>query len=68
MAKQETPEERTARFRALSSDKRKSLIRKKLNAQGLREGSGVSGKDLSSYNKEEIIDLLLITKCLSKKK
>ena len=68
MAKQETPEERIARFRALSSDKRKSLIRKKLKRQGLREGSGVSGKDLSPYNKDEIIDLLLITKCLSKKK
>ncbi len=68
MTKNETPEERKARFRALSSDERKSLIKKKLKAQGLREGSGVLGKDLSSYNKEEIIDLILITKCVSKNK
>ena len=66
MTTKETPEERKTHFRALSSDERKSLIRKKLTNQGLREGSGVSGKDLSSYNKEEIIDLLLITKCFSK--
>ncbi len=67
MTTKETPEERKVRFRALSSDERKSLIRKKLTAQGLGEGSGVSGKNLSSYDKEEIIDLLLITKCVSKK-
>ena len=67
MATKETPKERNARFRALSSEERKLLIRKKLSDQGLIEGSGVSGKDLSSYEKEEIIDLLLITKCFSKK-
>ena len=67
MTTKETPEERKARFRALSSGERKSLIRKKLNAQGLIEGSGVLGKDLSSYDKKEIIDLLLITKCISRK-
>ena len=68
MATKETPEERKARFKALSSYERKSLIRKKLIDQNLREGSGVLGKDLYSYDKEEIIDLLLITKCVSKKK
>ena len=67
MTTKETPEERKARFRALSSGERKSLIRKKLSDQGLKEGSGVSGKNLSSYDKEEIIDLLLITKCLKNK-
>ena len=53
MTKKETQEERKARFRALSSYERKSLIRKKLTAQGLREGSGVSGKALSSYKKKK---------------
>ena len=66
METKESPEERKARFRALSSDERKSLIRKKLTAQGLKEGSGVIGKNLYTYEKEEIIELLLITKCISK--
>ena len=67
MTTKETPKERKTRFKALSSDERKLLIRKKLIAQGLKEGSGVSGKDLSDYDKGEIIDLLVITKCFIKK-
>ncbi len=46
--------------------KRKILIRKKLELQGLTEGSGVSGKDQSSYDKEEIINLILLTRCFQK--
>ena len=52
----------------LSSAERKMLIRKKLELQGLKEGSGVRGKDQSSYDKEEMIDLILLTRCFQKDK
>ena len=68
MNKSESPEERKKRFKSLSSEERKILIRKKLEIQGLTEGSGVRGKAQCSYNKEEIIDLILLTKCFQKKK
>jgi len=48
--------------------KEKAVIRKKLKLQGLTEGSGVRGKDQSSYDKEEMIDLILLTRCLQKNK
>ncbi len=44
------------------------LIRKKLEQQGLTEGSGVKEKDQSAYDKEEIIDLILLTRCFQKNK
>ena len=44
------------------------LIRKKMELQGLTEGSGVKGKDQSSYDKEEMIDLILLTRCFQKNK
>ena len=58
--------ERKKRFKSLSSEERKMLIRKKLEQQGLTEGSGVRGKDQSSYDKEEMIDLILLTRCFQK--
>ena len=61
-------EEKEKRFKSLSSAERKILIRKKLELQGLTEGSGVSGKDQSSYDKEEMIDLILLTRCFQKNK
>ena len=64
--KNESPEERKKRFKRLSSEERKRLIRDKLKMQGLKEGSGVSEKIQSSYDKEEIIDLILLTKCFYK--
>jgi len=68
MKNNESREERIRRFKNLSSAERKILIRKKLELQGLTEGSGVSDKDQSSYDKEEIIDLILLTRCFQKKK
>ena len=61
----ETPEERKKRFQAMSSYQRQALLRKKMKAQGLVEGSGVPGKDLSSYDQDEIWDLIQVTSCLT---
>ena len=59
-------EERNTHFKNLSSAERKILIRKKLEQQGLSEGSGVREKDQSSYDNEEMIELILLTKCFKK--
>ena len=64
----ESREERKKRFKSLSSEERKILIRKKLELQGLTEGSGVREEDQSSYDKEEILDLILLTRCFQKNK
>ena len=58
MAIKERSEERKEHFKAMSSDERKALIRKKMNDEGLKEGSEVPGKDLSSYDRDEIWDLI----------
>ena len=68
MRKNESPDERKKRFKSLSSGERKKLIREKLKKQGLKEGSGVSGNIQSSYDKEEIMDLILLTKLFNDKK
>ena len=68
MKNSENPEERKKRFKSLSSAERKMLIRKKLEIQGLTVGSGVRDKDQSSYDKEEMIDLILVTRCFQKNK
>ena len=68
MSNSESREERKKRFKNLSSAERKMLIRKKLEQQGLTEGSGVRKKDQSSYDKEEMIDLILLTRCIQKNK
>ena len=68
MNNSESSEERKKRFKSLSSAERKKLIRKKLELQGLTEGSGVKEKDQSAYDKEEIIDLILLTRCFQKNK
>ena len=66
MNNDESREERKKRFKSLSSEERKKLIRKKLELQGLTEGSGVREEDQSSYDKEEMIDLILLTRCFQK--
>ena len=66
MEKSKSREERKKRFKNLSSEERKILIRKKLELQGLSEGSGVKEKDQTSYDNKEVIDLILLTKCLRK--
>ena len=63
MATHETPRERNKRFKEMSSQERKALIRQKMKAEGLSEGSGVAGKDLSSYDRNEIWDLIQLTRC-----
>jgi len=68
MSISESREARIKRFNNLSSAERKMLIRKKLELQGITEGSGVRGKDQSSYDKEEMIDLILLTRCFQKNK
>ena len=68
MNNSESREDRKKRFKSLSSAERKMLIRKKLELQGLTEGSGVREKDQSSYEKEEIIDLILLTRWFQKNK
>ena len=64
----ESREERKKRFKSLSSEERKTLIRKKLKLQGLTEGSGVKEENQSSYDKEEMLDLILLTRCFQKNK
>ena len=61
MANKESNEERKERFKAMSSAERKALIRAKMKAEGLQEGSGVPGKSLSSYDRDEIWDLIQVT-------
>ena len=68
MNNDEIREERKKRFRSLSSEERKKLIRKKLDLLGLTEGSGVREEDQSSYDKEEMTDLILLTRCFQKNK
>ena len=63
MINKKTPERRKEQFKAMSSSERKILIRQKLKAQGLEEGSGIPEKDLSSYDREGIWDLIEITSC-----
>ena len=63
MATKESNEERKERFKAMSSADRKALIRAKMKAEGLQEGSGVPGKDLSSYDRDEVWDLIQVTSC-----
>ena len=54
----ETSEERKKRFKEMSSLERQSLLKRKMKAQGLEEGSGVY--PLSFYDSEEICDLIEI--------
>ena len=68
MKNNESREERIKRFKSLSSEERKILIRKKLERQGLTEGSGLQEKDQSYYDKEEMIDLIILTRCFQKYK
>ena len=60
MNNQESQEEKKERFKALSSAERKALIRTKMQAQGLEEGSGVKG---ATYDEDEVWDLIRITSC-----
>ena len=60
MSNQETPAKRKERFKSMSSAERKALIRKKMKAEGLEEGSGLKG---ANYDEDEVSDLIQITSC-----
>ena len=68
MNNKESRKERIKRFKSLSSAERKALIRKKLKQQGLTEGSGLKEKDQSHYDRDEMTDLILLTRCFLKNK
>ena len=53
-------EERTKRFKSMSSSDRQDLILKKMKAKGIEVGSGVINK---KYNSEEIYELIHIANC-----
>ena len=53
-------EERTKRFRSLSSSERKDLILKKMKAIGIQPGSGIPNKN---YDSKEIYELIQIANC-----
>ena len=57
----EAREERKERCKAMSSDERKALIREKMKAKELEEGSGLPGKGLSAYEPDKIWDLIQVT-------
>ena len=53
-------EERTKRFKSMSSSDRKELIIKKMNALGIEVGSGIPNK---LYDSKEVYELIHIAKC-----
>ncbi len=54
-------EERTKRFKLMSSSDRQELILKKMKAKGIEVGSGVPNK---KYNSKEVYELINIASCL----
>ena len=61
-------EERTKRFKSMSSMQRQELILKKMQDKGIEVGSGIPNK---KYDSKEVYELIHITNCfpeLSKKK
>ena len=53
-------EERTKRFKSMSSMQRQELILKKMKERGIEVGSGITNK---KYDSKEIYELIHITKC-----
>ena len=53
-------EERTKRFKSLSSMQRKELILKKMKERGIKVGSGIPNK---KYDSKEIYELINIANC-----
>ena len=65
MNRNETPSKRKERFKAMPSLQRQTLIKEKMKAQGLEEGSGV--KD-AAYDKDEVWELIQISSCFPEMK
>ena len=53
-------EERTKRFKSMSSIQRQELILKKMKERGIEVGSGISNK---KYDSKEIYELIQIANC-----
>ena len=53
-------EERTKRFKSMSSLQRQELILKKMKERGIEVGSGVPNK---KYDSKEVYELILIANC-----
>jgi len=53
-------EERTKRFKSMSSMQRQQLILKKMKAIGIEVGSGVPNK---KYDSKEVYELIYIANC-----
>ena len=55
-------EERTKRFKSMSSMQRQELILQKMKDKGIEVGSGIPNK---KYDSKEVYELIHIAKCLS---
>ena len=53
-------EERTKRFKSMSSMQRQELILKKMKERGIEVGSGISNK---KYDRKEVYELIQIANC-----
>ena len=53
-------EERTKRFKSMSSIQRQELIVKKMKERGIEIGSGIPNK---KYNSKEVYELIYIANC-----
>ena len=53
-------EERTKRFKSLSSMQRQELILKKMKEKGIKVGSGIPNK---KYDSQEVYELIHIANC-----
>ena len=53
-------EERREKYKSMSSQERQELILRKMNAKGIKVGSGVPNK---KYDSEEIYELIHIANC-----
>jgi len=53
-------EERTKRFKSMSSIQRQELILKKMKERGIEVGSGIPNK---KYDSEEVYELIHIANC-----
>ena len=55
-------EERTKKFKSMSSMQRQELILKKMKERGIEVGSGIPNK---KYDSKEVYELIHIAKCFS---
>ena len=53
-------EERTKRFKSMSSMQRQALILRKMKEKGIKVGSGIPNK---KYDSEEVYELIHIANC-----